>query len=343
MKGKACPVCVYAARGEFYHLRELADFIEQEEFVSAYKRSDGICLPHFFSLEQRLGDHANFPILERLQLEKVQSLRNVLDEFIRKQDHRFRDEITSFEANAWRSAMELLAGKPGVFNNEMRRAVAPYPGTDPSFPVDLSQERTGAERLTLGALTAAMMSAKEITIYFRQPLTADFLEAVRQLESRDSPPKVEVVGEDLQDISHLRILYSAGFSLFYGLGLPKQTVVFLGRHRGLVVEEQHLDTDQGLRPLKNAEDLYLRLLWCRFGIAVLLSGSVKERLEKSGLFCVTVDGKREQWCRFRDSAANKLPEAGAKVELFGWEKWNTRVVEVLELKVLTATEFVPDD
>ena len=27
----------------------------------------------------------------------------------------------------------------------------------------------------------------------------------------------------------------------------------------------------------------------------------------------------------------QLPEIGADVELFGWEKWNTQVVEVLEL------------
>lgn len=47
---------------------------------------------------------------------------------------------------------------------------------------------------------------------------------------------------------------------------------------------------------------------------------------------MTVDGGREQWCRFRHSAANKLPEVGAKVELFGWDKWNTHVIEVLELK-----------
>jgi hypothetical protein len=334
MKSKACPVCVYVARGESYYLQELADFIEEEQFLSAYKRSDGICLPHFFSLEQRLCDHANFPILERLQLQTIQSLRNTLDEFIRKQDHQFHDQIASSEASAWRTAMELLAGKPGVFNNEMRRDVAQDTRTDFSSLVDLPNGRSSTERFTVGELIASMKSAKEITLYLRQSLTPDLLKAVKHLASCDSPPRLEVVVEDLQDSAHLRILYTTGFSVFYGLGLPRQTVVFLERNRGFLLEDHQLSANRNFRALKKPEDLYLRLLWCRFGSAILLSGCVKEKAEKSGLFCLTVDGGREQWCRVKDSVANKLSEVGAKVELFGWDKWNTRVLEVLELKEL---------
>jgi hypothetical protein len=185
-----------------------------------------------------------------------------------------------------------------------------------------------------------MKSAKEIALYLRQTLPSDLFTAVKQLASCESPPRLEVVVEDLQDVAHLRILYTAGFTLFYGLGLPRQTVVFLERNRGFLLENHQLSVKQNLRALKNPESLYLRLLWCRFGIAVLLSGRVKEKVEESGLFCVTVDGRREQWCRFRDSAANKLPEVGAKVELFGWDKWNTPVVEVLELKELETKDAI---
>ena len=340
MKEKPCPICLHVARAESYYLKELVDFIQDEQFLPAYKVSEGVCLPHFFRLEEKLSDHANFPILERLQLGKVQSLRNSIDEFIRKQDHRFRDEITSSEASAWRIAMEFLAGKPGVFNNEMRRDVVQNSGTALSSPVDLSKGRSGSERLTVGELTAAMKSAKEIALYLRQPLTPDLLKAVKQLASCESPPRLEVVVEDLQDIAHLRILCTAGFSLFYGLGLPRQTVVFLERNRGFLLEDRQPRANQDLRALKNPEDLYLRLLWCRFGIAVLLSGCVKEKAEKSGLFCLTVEGRREQWCRFRDLAATKLPDVGAKVELFGWDKWNTHVVEVLELKEPEAKDSI---
>lgn len=332
MKGKACPVCVHVARGESYYLRELADFIEEEQFLSAYKRSAGICLPHFFSLEQRLCDHENFPVLERLMLEKVQSLKGTLDAFMRKQDHRFGAEITSSEASAWRTAMELLVGKPGVFNNEIRRDAVQNFGTRLSSSVDLTKSRYGSEQFTIEELTVAMKSSKEITLYLKQPLTLKLFETVREIASCESPPRLEVVVEDFQDIAQLRTLRSSGLSLFYGLGLPRQTVVFLGRNRGYLLENHQPSAKQKWTALKNAEDLYLRLLWCRFGIAVLMLGCVKEKGEKSGLFGLTVDGGGEQWCRFRDAVGNKVPEVGAEVELFGWDKWNTHVVEVLDLK-----------
>jgi len=120
MKGKSCPACVHVAQSEHYYLKELTGFIQDDHFLSAYETSGGICLPHFFSLEQSFSNQANFPVLLKLQLSKVRSLRNTIDEFIRKQDHRFRDEITATEAKAWRMAMEFLSGQPGVFNNEMR-------------------------------------------------------------------------------------------------------------------------------------------------------------------------------------------------------------------------------
>ncbi len=342
MKEKSCPACVHVAQNESNYLGELTDFIQEEQFLSAYRTSGGICLRHFFRLEQCFSGHANFLLLARLQLDKVQSLRNTLDEFIRKQDHRFRDEITSSEAKAWRIAMEFLAGKRGVFNNEIRRDVVQNTGTDLSSPVDLSKRRSGSERLTLGELTATMKSAKDITLYLKQPLTPDLFKALKQLESCETHPRIEIVVEDLQDTAHLRTLYSAGFSLFYGLGLPRQTVVFFERNRGFLIDDQQASANQYLRGLKNSEDLYLRLLWCRFGIAVLLSGWVKENDERSGLFCLAVDSRREQWCRFEDSAANKLPEVGAMVELFGWDKWHSRVVEVLELKVLETQQAIPE-
>ncbi|MCE3242912.1 MAG: hypothetical protein K0Q83_3419 [Deltaproteobacteria bacterium] len=45
----------------------------------------------------------------------------------------------------------------------------------------------------------------------------------------------------------------------------------------------------------------------------------------------TKEHKIAQWYRFQDPKTTQLPEIGADVELFGWEKWNTQVVEVLEL------------
>ena len=96
------------------------------------------------------------------------------------------------------------------------------------------------------------------------------------------------------------------------------------------------------RSLKNSEDVCLNLLWHRFGIAVLLRGFMKVNHDKAELFCINIDGQREQWCRFRTPDTRELPEVGARVELSGWEKWHTHVIEVLELREVGATEVVPE-
>lgn len=120
LKSKPCPACVRIAQAESYYFKDLVEFIQDELFLPAYQASDGICLPHFFRIERVFSGHPNFPTLVQLQLSKIQALRDILEEYIRKQDHRFRDQITSDEAKAWWVALELLVGKPGVFVNEMR-------------------------------------------------------------------------------------------------------------------------------------------------------------------------------------------------------------------------------
>jgi Family of unknown function (DUF6062) len=120
MKARVCPACNHVAEFEAFHLKDFLDALNEKEFLQAYNVSVGICLPHLFLVEEKHSNHPNFPFLLKLQLAKSQSLRERLEEFIRKQDRRFQDEITADEAKAWRVALGLLNGKRGVFNNEMR-------------------------------------------------------------------------------------------------------------------------------------------------------------------------------------------------------------------------------
>src|SRR6266545_8147150 len=109
---------------------------------------------------------------------------------------------------------------------------------------------------------------------------------------------------------------------------------------GYLLEEAQPNSNAQWRSLQNSEDVCLNLLWHRFGIAVLLRGFIKVNDDKAELFCINIDGQREQWCRFRTPDTQELPEVGARVELFGWEKWRTNVIEVLELREVGATEVV---
>jgi len=196
-------------------------------------------------------------------------------------------------------------------------------------------------RLSGSAAIDAIKTAKEITLYLRQTPPAELLRELKELTSRQNHATIEVVVEDFRDTDCLRALYSAGCSIYYGLGIPSQPLVFLDRTRGFLVEDQQFGRRLSLKPVKNPEDLYLRLLWRRFGNAVSLSGSIKEKDIKSGLFCLVSEGGRELWCRPKDPVSVEVPPVGTKIEIFAWEKWLTHVLEVLQFTLLEAGETVP--
>jgi len=334
MKSKACPVCVHVAQAEFHYLRELADFLSEEQFLSVYRASAGICLPHFFREEHCFSDHANFPLLARSQFDKVQSLRSTIDEFIRKQDHRFSDQITSCEAQAWRVTMEFLVGKPGVFNNEMRHELVHNSRQDGLTAEEVSKGSYRSNRVSLGESITKINSAQEVTVYLKRPLPSQLFNALRESLSFETHPTIAVVVEDFVDVSYLRALHAAGFRPFYGLGLPNKTLLFLGSNLAFLIEDQPKLSGLSVRGLQDPQSVYFRLLWRRFGHAVLLSGSTKDRDLKGGLFSLAIDGGKEQWCRLKNSTKAESLPLGIEIEIFAWDKWVSPILEVLEVTVL---------
>ena len=119
LKRSRCPACVHAARSESIHLRQLLDLLGEAEFSDKYRAADGICLPHFLLAEETCPGHAHSARLRELQIRKTRSLHDTLDQFIEKNDHRAREEITPAEARAWTDAIEFLRGKRGLFDSEM--------------------------------------------------------------------------------------------------------------------------------------------------------------------------------------------------------------------------------
>jgi hypothetical protein len=336
LKERSCPACDHVKQFESYYLVELMDAIGDAEFLDAYKGSQGLCLPHLFILEESHSSHTNFPFLLELQLAKARALRNRLEEFIRKQDFRLRDQITPQEAASWQTAIEILTGKPGMFAIEMGHDLAQRQGRA-AFDQNIPLTRVRSDSHGLGELLAELTISKQVTLCLTKPLPADLLDKLKQLSDDGCGPTLEAIVENL-DVKNLRQLHSAGLSLFYGIGLPRQSIILLDCKRGFLIEETPQNVELKFRVLKKAEDLYLRLVWHKFGIAALLSGFVKETDARSRLFCLAIEGKREQWCRFRDSVASEIPQVGINVEIFGWEKWNSHIVEVLELEEVEAKE-----
>jgi hypothetical protein len=109
-----CPAC---AQRDDAVLRALAVMGEHEgdaELSQAVQASDGFCLPHLRLALAQLSGPALAHLLER-QRAVWQTLDSELAEAIRKHDFRFRHEQFGEERDAWRRAVEAVAGMPGTF------------------------------------------------------------------------------------------------------------------------------------------------------------------------------------------------------------------------------------
>jgi hypothetical protein len=60
-------------------------------------------------------------ILIKKQIEKVESLRNEITEFVRKQDFKYYKEPWGPEVDSWKRALEMVVGKKEIFPNHMKR------------------------------------------------------------------------------------------------------------------------------------------------------------------------------------------------------------------------------
>jgi hypothetical protein len=188
--------------------------------------------------------------------------------------------------------------------------------------------------VALDDLITEIRKAREVTVYQKQPLPTDLLEPLRDLVSAEMHPGVEMVAEDLSDVTYLRQLYASGFELFYGVGLPPQPLIFINSGRGFVLEDYSTAARVRRLPPKDAENLYFRLLWRRFGHAVSLTGVVKERDPEQILFCLEADSDREAWCRLRAAGLRVMPDVGEKVTVFAWEKWVSHILDVIHVELL---------
>ena len=128
----------------------------------------------------------------------------------------------------------------------------------------------------------------------------------------------------------------AGASVYNGAGLPQETLIIVDRIQGYWLATDTDAAGGALVAADNAPDLYIKLLWRRFGLAVSYEGELKEIDPDTGLFCVGLEEERELWCRFTQPRSNGLPVTGARVRVFGWIKWNSQIMEVLELAQLAA-------
>ena len=189
-------------------------------------------------------------------------------------------------------------------------------------------------RISLSDLVARLTPACHTIAYFNKPLPEILLDGLRLLGGRRGRGSVDLVVEQIDDVAYLKKLNFAGALVYNGAGLPRETLVIVDRIQGYWIATDTDAAGGALVAADNAPHLDIKLLWRRFGLAVSYEGELKGIYPDTGFFCVGLEEQRELWCRFSQPRSNGLPAAGTRVQLFGWIKWNSQIMEVLELAQL---------
>lgn len=189
-------------------------------------------------------------------------------------------------------------------------------------------------RISLSDLVAKLASAGHTIAYFMKPLPEPLLDSMRLLAGRRGLGSLDLVVENIDDVAYLKKLRLGGASVYNGVGLPSETLIIIDRDQGYWLTAHADAAGATLVAANDAPDLYIKLLWRRFGLAVSYEGELKEIHPGSGFFCVGLAEERDLWCRFSEPRSDGLAPVGTRVQVFGWIKWNSQIMEVLEIATL---------
>lgn len=107
---RACPACCLWREQEQLCLTVLLDDWHDSTLQAAFTQSSGLCWPHLSRLIAHSASHIHLPAFLAAQQERLQTLHDELQEFIRKQDYRFAHEPYGSEADAWQRVVALFVG-----------------------------------------------------------------------------------------------------------------------------------------------------------------------------------------------------------------------------------------
>jgi hypothetical protein len=114
-----CPACRVVLDHQRHALETVINFLHDADFMRRFERSSPVCILH---TTVALENHSRHPELRRLlvlQRQKYAQLGSALQEFCRKHDYQSTHEPWGPESDAWLRAIEILAGKPALFGNDI--------------------------------------------------------------------------------------------------------------------------------------------------------------------------------------------------------------------------------
>lgn len=105
----ACPMCRARPQIEEPLIIGLLRNLGDPAFDAAFTASGGLCREHL-AATLRAADPAATRLLAQAQAARWRSIEAELDEFIRKHDYRFNEEIMDIERDVWLRALRLASG-----------------------------------------------------------------------------------------------------------------------------------------------------------------------------------------------------------------------------------------
>lgn len=116
-----CQCCDLMDQAEARYAQTIAAHFADSDMQEAYRASDGLCLPHFRLLLERLTDPALVTIAVEAQIRKWESLKAEIDLFLRNLDGQRLGEPTGAEGDSWIRAIHSIMGERGIFGQQRKR------------------------------------------------------------------------------------------------------------------------------------------------------------------------------------------------------------------------------
>lgn len=108
-----CPACERRSDSEKHYIDAFISYIGDEDFIEKYKKSSGLCIPHFIEILSNCRNKKDFEIMVQMQEDFLTELSNELKEIKRKNDYRFSKEPWGKEKDAWIRAVRMMVGYEG--------------------------------------------------------------------------------------------------------------------------------------------------------------------------------------------------------------------------------------
>lgn len=115
-----CPICDALEEFEAEYTGIFKRYLNDERFQSAFRASDGLCLPHFRQvIRQMNGDEAR--LIAAIQSEMWRDLKTEIEVFLDKQNYEHLDEVIGDEGDSWARAIARMAGAFDIFGLRRRK------------------------------------------------------------------------------------------------------------------------------------------------------------------------------------------------------------------------------